>query len=354
MTSSAAALPGAALRVLRTAAGRRALQVVVLVGGLFALGFLCGERASAAEGVPTVTSHGVASVAPVTSVVPVDGVRSLTRDTVERLVTPPTEADAHPTAPPPQAQPAAPAPDARPVAPAPAPAPEAHAAAPPLSDLTDTTVEDKVLRPVTEQVVGVVDGKVVQPVGDLVETVTEQLAEAQTQLPNLPAFPAVPEFPVLPEAPGLPVVPVLPGQTLPAPVTATPQPGSPADGSTDGQDSAGSNTSDKARAKASRVGGDYGPSSLDGSPVTGTAPKADRHRAATSGGYLPAHPAPAGDRGGALANRSGVDNGSPRHGDAQAVSLNDRAPLRLVPGGVVRTDADGTRDRHRDIPVSPA
>jgi hypothetical protein len=55
-----------------------------------------------------------------------------------------------------------------------------------------------------------------------------------------------------------------------------------------------------------------------------------------------------------LAHRSGVDNGSPRHGDAQAVSLNDRAPLRLVPGGVVRTDADGTRDRHRDIPVSPA
>ncbi|KUN26314.1 hypothetical protein AQJ23_14155 [Streptomyces antibioticus] len=273
---SSAALPGAALRMLRTAAGRRALQVVVLVGGLFALGFLCGERASAAEGVPTVTSHEVASVVPVvpvTSGVPVDG------------------------------------------------------------------------------------GKAVQPVGDLVEMATEHLtevqaqAQAQTHLPSLPAIPAVPEFPVPPEVPGLP------GQTLPAPVTATPQPGSPADDSTGGHGSADSRSPRSShKARAARVSDEYGPSSGDasGSPVRGTAAKADRHRAAKPVGYVPTYPAPAGDLGGAVANRPGVDNGSPRHGDAQAVSLNDRAPLRLVPGGVVRTDADGTRDRHRDIPVSPA
>ncbi|PWI17566.1 hypothetical protein DI272_27920 [Streptomyces sp. Act143] len=317
-----AALPGAALRVLRTAAGRRALQVVLLVGGLFALGFLCGERATAAEGVPTPTSRVVAS------------------------------------APTPEAHPTAPLPD--------------------LTDLTDDTddtvkhvvdvdasgvvdvvdvlgVEDKVLRPATEHVVGAVDGKVVQPVGDLVETVTDQLAEAQAQLPSvpplsslpsLPSFPSVPELPTLPEAPELPVVPELPGQTLPAPVAATPRPDAPADGPAGGQDS------DKAR--TSRDGGAYGPSSVGGSPATGTTAKVHGHRGAAKGGYAPVHQAPTGDQDGVLGHRPGVDNGSPRHGDAQAASLSDRAPLRLVPGGVARTDADGTRERHRDIPVSPA
>ncbi|MFD7461348.1 MULTISPECIES: hypothetical protein [unclassified Streptomyces] len=47
-----AALPGAAARVLRAAAGWRALQLAMLVGGLFLLGVLCGERAEAAEGSP--------------------------------------------------------------------------------------------------------------------------------------------------------------------------------------------------------------------------------------------------------------------------------------------------------------
>ncbi|MCQ4198168.1 hypothetical protein M4J08_003487, partial [Streptomyces parvulus] len=47
-----AASPGAALRVTRTAAGRRALHVALLVGGLFVLGLLCGERAQAADGTP--------------------------------------------------------------------------------------------------------------------------------------------------------------------------------------------------------------------------------------------------------------------------------------------------------------
>ncbi|OPG01255.1 hypothetical protein B1R27_37850 [Streptomyces sp. GKU 895] len=153
----------------------------------------------------------------------------------------------------------------------------------------------------------------------------------------------------------LPEAPVLPGQTSPAPVTTTPQPGSPADGSTGGHGSHGSVSSGSShKASASRARDDYGPSYGKGSPATGTAAKADRHRAATSGGYVPAHPAPAGDQGGMPAHRSGVDNNSPRHSDAQAVPLNDRAPLRLVPGGVVRTEADGTRDGHRDIPVSPA
>ncbi|WP_145968855.1 hypothetical protein [Streptomyces hyaluromycini] len=50
------------MRVLRTAPERRALQLALLVGGLLALGFLCGQQAQAAEGVPSTPS--------LTSVVP--------------------------------------------------------------------------------------------------------------------------------------------------------------------------------------------------------------------------------------------------------------------------------------------
>lgn len=74
------ALPVAALRVLRTAAGRRALRVAVLVGALFTLGFLCGEQAHAAEGAPPVTSASVTS--PV--VVPADPVPPPLTDGVVR------------------------------------------------------------------------------------------------------------------------------------------------------------------------------------------------------------------------------------------------------------------------------
>ncbi|MBT2421413.1 hypothetical protein J7F01_00510 [Streptomyces sp. ISL-22] len=80
---------------------------------------------------------------------------------------------------------------------------------------------------------------------------------------------------------------------------------------------------------------------------------ADPHRTAPSG-YAPAHQAQAEHPGGVLGNRSAGDSGSSRHGDAHAVALHQRAPLRLIAGVVVRVDADGIQDRHRDIPVSPA
>jgi len=74
------ALPVAALRVLRTAAGRRALRLAVLVGGLFTLGFLCGEQAHAAEGTPLATSASVTS----SVVVPADPVPPPLTDGVVR------------------------------------------------------------------------------------------------------------------------------------------------------------------------------------------------------------------------------------------------------------------------------
>lgn len=67
---------GTAVRVLRTAAGRRALQLALLVGGLFLLGFLCGEQAQAAERTP------------VTPVASVTGHEDAVRTVTERVVTP--------------------------------------------------------------------------------------------------------------------------------------------------------------------------------------------------------------------------------------------------------------------------
>jgi hypothetical protein len=53
------------------------------------------------------------------------------------------------------------------------------------------------------------------------------------------------------------------------------------------------------------------------------------------------------------ANGAAGDNGSARHGDAQAVTSDQGAPLWLVVGAVVGAEVPGTRDRQRDIPVFP-
>jgi hypothetical protein len=349
-----AALPGAALRILRTAAGRRALQGALLVGGLFALGFLCGGQASAAEGIPTATALTTlsAQAAPedsAHSADPVDGVRSLASGVVGRLVKPQAEPGVHDTAPPSELE--ADDTDTDMGAGA-STAPKGSA----LTDVLPASVDDQVLRPVTEHVVGVVDGKVLQPVGDLVETVTEQLAEVQeglVSLPGLPTLPEEPSLPGLPELPTVPGLPALPGQTLP--VTTAPQPESPVHVSPDGDGDGDGDGSGKrsGSGKETDTAAFYGPPSVAGSPATDAATQTDEHLA-VQGAHAPVQQAPSGDTGGVPGSRSTADSGSSRHGDAQAVSLNHRAPLRLVAGAIARTDAFDTRDRHRDIPVSPA
>jgi hypothetical protein len=87
---------------------------------------------------------------------------------------------------------------------------------------------------------------------------------------------------------------------------------------------------------------------------TGTeAARPSARRTITSTAHLPAHQAPSDNPGGTLVGKSAVDNGSSRHGDAHAVTLDNGAPLRLVPGAAASVDVAGTRDRHRDIPVFP-
>ncbi|MFF4273061.1 hypothetical protein [Streptomyces sp. NPDC001536] len=335
-----AALPGAALRSLRTAAGRRTLQVALLVGGLFALGFLCGGQASAAEDIPTATVTSGAAPAD-----PADGVRSLTSDAVGRLANPPAAPEGHHrTAPPTEPTGLAHSTDTAGTDTAPQGGP--------LADVLPQSAGDKVLRPVTEHVVGAVDGKVLQPVGDLVETVTGQLAEGQAQMPPLPSLPSLPgtELPGLPGLPELPGLPALPGETLPGqtpPGSATPRPKPPVTDSPQGD------ASGRRSGKSAATAAFYGPLSVTGSPTTDTAAKAGGHRA-VQGAHAPVRQAPGGDPGGALGNRPTADSGSSRHGDAHAVSLNHRTVVRLVAGAAVRADAFETRDRHRDIPVSPA
>ncbi|MCL8011693.1 hypothetical protein [Streptomyces sp. AS02] len=369
-----AALPVAALRVLRTAAGRRALRVALVVGGLFALGLLCGERAYAADGVPV--GSGTASTP------------SVSVPSASSVTAPAASVGALPSAP--KDEETAPAPalpeSPRPLAPnTPAPNTPAPAAPHPTDTDTDTdtdtgtgtdtedadpapapdATDDQVLRPVTHGLLpGVGDrvvNPVVKPVVDVVESVTEGLAEAPPlsalpTLPALPSLPTVPESPTWPswpgfEVPGLPSFPTLPNhpgvpaQTLPAPFTPTPQPGPAVPASGDASDGEGRT------ATAAPVA--YGPRYVADAAAPGVPAPTGAHRAAPSVG-APAQQAPVDHPGGVGGSRSAGDNSTPRHGDAHAVSLNQRAPLRLVPGAAARADVDEIQDRHGDIPVSPA
>ncbi|MFJ9103896.1 hypothetical protein ACIRJM_36140 [Streptomyces sp. NPDC102405] len=318
-----AAVPGATVRVLRAAFGRRALQVGLLVGGLFVLGFLCGEQAQAA-----------------------DGIGALPGKAVGQLVKPPAEPRAkHTVTPEDTATPAF-------TDTAKGSSPQQVASKPDADALADPA-DDKVLRPVVEDVVGALAGGVVRPVGDLVETVTTGLTEtvgipAGSTLPTLPSLPEPPSWPTLPTVPGVPTVPGLPGipsQTLPAPAPVTPAP----------QPQPGAHAATKPAGDEGSAGDDavYGPRLAGHGTVTEAAAHPSAHRTTTSAAHAPAHQAPSDNQGGALGGKSAVDNGSSRHGDAYAVTLDNRAPLRLVPGAAASVDVAGTRDRHRDIPVFP-
>ncbi|KOG25585.1 hypothetical protein [Streptomyces viridochromogenes] len=231
-------------------------------------------------------------------------------------------------------------------------------------------IQGQVLRPVIEHVTQAVGTHVVQhvvqPVGDVIESVTGELPAAQTptwpswpgtgrpEFPDFPTFPGSPTFPEFPGFPGtdlpaFPELPAVPGQTLPAPVTWTPQPGFEAPEPGAARDDEG-RTGKEADADVA-----YGPRFVVGTDVTASHAPAPRgvHSGAPSG-YAPVQQAPVEHPGGVQGNRSAGDNSTPRYGDAHAVSLNPRAPLRLVPGAAARVEADEIQDRHRDIPVSPA
>ncbi|MEV6112232.1 hypothetical protein AB0L59_06825 [Streptomyces sp. NPDC052109] len=274
-----AALLGATVRVLRTAAGRRALQLALLVGGLFLLGFLCGEQAHAADGTPaTASSARSAGTGPEGPVQAVDAVRTAT----ERVVT--------------------------------------H--------------------------VHTVGEQAVVPVRDVLSTVTRTVETTATRAAGTQPRPAA-----LP-LPGLARVPHVPARPTPEPastVRAAQRHGgavafAPAE-----------RTQRHARARARAVIVDAPASTATYGPVTIPAPQPEartlgHHGAAAAG--APGRPAPTPDPDGVLGKQA-VDGSATRHGDAHAVTLDDRAPLRLTPGPTARADAPSTRERLRDVPVFP-
>lgn len=330
MASSAAipggALPGAALRVTRTAVGRRALQVVLLVGGLFALGLLFGEQAHAADGKAPTTPR------PVVQTLTDSLTDSVTRS-VGQLVnqdgsTPETSSDPSSTVP-------------RVTA-----AVQAH-----LTGTLGTSVTDTLRTPVTDTV-----GGVVQPVGDLVETVTggltealpEALPEALTEVLTdaLTPIPAEPPAETVPSQPGLPTLPGTDDQSLPAAGSSAPQSGGAAQDASDSTDAHRS----AQRRVVTGARPMYGPVHIGTRAGDTGAPRADQGVRSPS---VPAHQAPSDDPTGVPAHQSAGDNGGQRHGDAHAVTPHLRVPLRFVPGASAAVTVAKTRDRFRDIPVFP-
>ncbi|MFE1046632.1 hypothetical protein ACFW5S_12470 [Streptomyces olivaceus] len=325
-----AALPGAALRVMRTAAGRRALRVVLLMGGLFVLGMLCATRAQAADGAPSLG------------------------DAVGRVATAPAGAG-------------------RSAEEAPAVRGGGSGAVPPD------------LRPVTAGAVRSATDRIARPVRGTVETaVGEVRATARDVLSTLPsAAPVPPPASPLPSLP-LPPSPSLPSLSVP-PVSVLPDLsgiGGPP-GASDQQGATGRSErpapdrpdSGPAAGEADRQGGSPDASGVDVPGAAATAAPARYGPASGAGGELlpdvhtsgtgagragPTAAAEAeapgthGDPDGSLGTASGADHGVPRHGDVHAVTPYHRIPLRLVAAVLVRADEDGTRDPYRDIPVSPA
>ncbi|MFD6194225.1 hypothetical protein [Streptomyces sp. NPDC060275] len=323
---SSAVLPGAALRVLRTAAGRRALHVALLAGGLFLLGLLCGGRAQAA-----------------------DGATGPSKDTVGRILDLPARAQA--------GLDAGSVPDA-----------VAVSGGRPGAVLPG-------LRPVSEKAVRAVRDRVARPVGAAVETVTEEVEGAEAVLRT-----EVPPLRVLPGLSGLSDLTDASGLADRSGLTDSSDPSGAVQGLSDGSGRSSSAVPDPraepAPAVADASGGEAAPSDDTtgsravegaGSPVrvVGYGPEADAaaapappartHPAGTAHTeYPPARPAPTGDPDGALGTASGADQGTPRHGEARAVTPLHRITFRLVPGIAERAHAAGVREAYRAIPVSPA
>ncbi|MEU9476400.1 hypothetical protein [Streptomyces sp. NPDC048191] len=306
MTFPAAPL-GTTVRVLRTAAGRRALQLVLLVGGLFVLGFLCGEQAHAADGT-TVPAKATSVRSAVTGhedpARPVQAVGTAT----ERVA-----ADLH------------------------------------TADLHAADLHTVGARTLGEQAV--------TPVRDVLTTVTRTVTATVTRTVTATAAQAVGEEPRA-APPSLP----LPGLTpvKDAPVPPMPEPASTAPGS---QRHGGAAATSAAVAQKQRHARAHpraatvhapAPTAAYG-PVAIPAPQSVARAFATHGGAAvgaPGRPAPTPDPDGVLGKQA-ADAGASRHGDAHAVTLDGRAPLRLTLGAAARVDAPRTRERHRDIPVFP-
>ncbi|MDX3618615.1 hypothetical protein [Streptomyces europaeiscabiei] len=410
--TSTATLPGAgaALRVVRGTAGRCLVRVALLVGGLFVLGVLCGARASATEGAPTPPALP-AAVTEVTGTAgyarpPTDEpavARHMVRPVTERVVRPVTDRIARPVAEDVVQSVTDPVSLSRPVAdgavqpgvglvvrpgvedvvrpvtdPVSLSRPVADGAVQPgvglvvrpgvedvVRPVTDPVslsrpvtdpvslsrpVAEDLVQPVADSVSRPVVEHVVVPMGDLVESVTEGLAEVQSQLPPVTGVPSLPGMPGLPELPELPAWTTLPVESLP--VFVTPQ--EPGRAGAERPRSAVDGDSGSGGERVSvPASGAYGPQAAFGGAVAVSALHRDAGAGDASVVRVTAQHSPDGLPTSALGRHSTVDNGGPRHAEPQAAASFDRAPLSLVPGAPESDAANGTRDRHQDIPEFP-
>ncbi|MFG2511573.1 hypothetical protein [Streptomyces sp. NPDC048584] len=289
-----AAVPGAALRAMRAAAGWRAVRLALLVGAVFVLGVLCGgERAQAADGGPVAET----------------GLGALVADAPPGSNSPASLVDAL-TVPPPDT-------------------------AGPVGPLAGT-------------VVGTVDERVARPVAELAGAVTGRLDETtHDELPGL-TRPAPPPGPAgVPEQ-----TPAEPAASDPRPDTATRAPSRAPHRDTQDEPKV---PDGQARTSGPLTGPfPHGPEpTRDPVPVTDAHPA---HRSAQDAEPAPHAPgAPAGRPDGVTGGRAAVDHGTPRPGgDARTVAAYPRPPLRPAPGAVERAGATGERDPYRAVPVSPA
>lgn len=359
------------MRTLRTAAGRRALQVALLVGGLLVVGLLWGEQAHAENGVNGVGERpeGRAGEA-------VDG-QVLVRVAGEMrgpesegpsgarvkvsLVPSSSSSWPHP--------PVRPSHVERPEPPGPAP----HRVVPDLPAVSDLPV------PIGSP--GLPDAPALPALSRLPDPAALPDVPGLSDLPGPPDLPPPPGGPVvgLPGAPAPPAPPTSP--VFPTPVTAGPEPGgvsAPGSGPVVPADEAApSRQVGRPTPADPRAHGVHAPHTLHtlhlrpahplghadhlGRPSHLSHPGDPGHprHSGRPGSSPHAGPAPAaghssgGRPDGVLGNRSMADSGSSRHGEAHAVTPSPWAPLALVSGVGARTSGAGTGCGHRDIPLFP-
>lgn len=310
------------------------LRGVLLLGGLFALGLLLGGQAQAADGVPPAAVASPASTAKASTAKasPAKAATASLSRTVADLTSPHAVPGSG------RASGSVSAPSASSSASAPAPAEGTPA---------DSAAPTNLVLPVRE--------RVVKTVGEVLEGVSEQAPTAS--LPSVSELPTPPppgSFPELPDAPSLP--------SLPAPTLPLPEPpGLPASGLPASDHPASDHPApdpgpDSGTAGPAAPRPSYGPRGLVREVPTGpVAHGGGQVRAghAATGTHASAERAPAGAPDGALGGTSQLDGGASRHGDAHAVTPQQRMPLRPVPGSATGTDAAEIEDRRRDVPVFP-
>ncbi|MBQ1090183.1 hypothetical protein [Streptomyces sp. B93] len=195
-------------------------------------------------------------------------------------------------------------------------------------------------------------------------SVTVVSPDAVSGLSELPEEPAVPELPELSELPEEPVriLPAAESESESGPGSGSRSGSEAASGAKDGGSSSAADAGAGSARPVSAVTGQFhgphtrpvGPEAVVGAVGVPRGVEASHGRMADGAAPAPPHRhAPAGEGDGALGNRSAADSGSSRHGDAYAVTVERRAPVRLPPGAAAVVVADGTRERYRDIPLFP-